>query len=168
MPSATNGVESVEAGLHPVLLSCVRPAPGRSDPLCAASEFSATRTSSCRSFRCASRTLTAMAETEDRPTSIELDRNSHLGLGWADGLRVKFDIVDLRLACPCAGCRSRREKGQRSIPDDGNAVAATDAQLVGSYAIGVEWRDGRCSSIYSFDRLRRWAESAKAPEPDIG
>lgn len=95
------------------------------------------------------------------PSHIELDRASHLRLEWADGVVARIDIADLRLACPCAGCRSRRERGQRAIPDDGRQPAATSARLVGSYALGIEWEDGRCTSIYSFDRLRRWAEHAR-------
>ena len=99
------------------------------------------------------------AETpDDRPVEIELDRESHLRLGWADGVVARFEIADLRLACPCAGCRSRREKGQRPVPDDGRPIVATSARIVGSYALGIDWQDGRCTSIYSFDRLRRWAE----------
>jgi DUF971 family protein len=109
-----------------------------------------------------------MSDESGRPTAIELDRDSHLKLTWDDGVIARFDIVDLRLACPCAGCRSRREKGQRPIPDDGQPIAAVDARLVGSYALGVEWQDGRCSSIYSFDRLREWAENPRTTPPDIG
>ena len=109
-----------------------------------------------------------MSDESGRPTAIELKRDSHLKLTWDDGVIARFDIADLRLACPCAGCRSRRDKGQRSIPDDGRPIAAIDARLVGSYALGVEWQDGRCSSIYSFDRLRAWAENPRTTPPDIG
>ena len=91
------------------------------------------------------------------PTAIELERTSHLRLEWDDGVVVSFDISDLRRACPCAGCRSNREKGRPTFAD--SAVAeATSARLVGSYALGVEWVDGRCTSIFSFEQLRRWAE----------
>jgi len=96
--------------------------------------------------------------TDDRPNTIELDRRSHLLLGWPDGTSARFDISSLRLACPCAGCRSRHEQGLRSVPDDGQAVEAVNANVVGSYALGIEWRDGRCNSIYSFATLRSWAE----------
>jgi len=105
---------------------------------------------------------------EERPDTIELDRKSHLLLGWPDRTNARFDITSLRLACPCAGCRSRHEQGLRPIPDDGRPVEAINASLVGSYALGIEWRDGRCNSIYSFSTLRRWAEqmATRDAEPD--
>ncbi len=105
---------------------------------------------------------------DERPTSIELDRTSHLKLGWTDGLTAVFGITDLRLACPCAGCRNRRDQGLRAIPEDPRPIAATQVRLVGSYALGIDWVDTKCNSIYTFDILRQWAEQGAASEPSVG
>lgn len=106
-------------------------------------------------------------EIDERPTSIELDRSSHLKLGWSDGLTAIFEITELRLACQCAGCRNQRDQGQRVIPDDGQPIAATQMRLVGSYALGIDWVDGKCNSIYTFDILRRWAEESRTSKPSV-
>ena len=94
----------------------------------------------------------------DTPASIELDRTSHLSVIWPDGVGAKWNIDDLRLACPCAGCRSRRDEGLRAIPDDGKPIEAVGAGYVGTYALSIDWKDGRCNSIYSFEMLRAWAD----------
>lgn len=107
------------------------------------------------------------SELDERPISIELDRTSHLKVGWTDGLTAIFGITDLRLACLCAGCRNRRDQGLRAIPEDPRPIAATQVRLVGSYALGIDWVDGKCNSIYTFDILRRWAESGSASDPSI-
>ena len=101
------------------------------------------------------------------PSAIELDRTSHLRLEWPDGLSATWEIDDLRLACPCAGCRSRREQGLRSVPPSSQPIAATDATFVGSYALGITWADGVCSSIYAFEMLRRWAVNASTGTPSF-
>lgn len=101
------------------------------------------------------------------PTSLELDRVSHLTVQWADGVTAKWDIEDLRLACPCAECRTKREGGQRPVPESGQPIMAIDAKFVGSYALGIDWADGRCSSIYAFDTLRRWADNAASGTPSF-
>ncbi len=100
------------------------------------------------------------------PTGLELDRMSHLTVEWADGVTAKWDIEDLRMACPCAECRSKREIGQRTV-GEAQLIAAADASFVGSYALGIEWVDGRCSSIYSFETLRRWADNAAVGTPSF-
>jgi len=97
------------------------------------------------------------------PAEIELDRTSHLLVVWPDGLSAKWDIEELRLACPCAECRHRRDQGLRAVVDDGSVVAAVGAKYVGSYALGIEWADGKCNSIYSFETLRNWAVHAAGP-----
>lgn len=99
----------------------------------------------------------AAVNQADIPISVEVDKTKHLKVAWEDGVQATWELADLRLSCPCAGCRSRRDQGLRSVPDDGKPVAATAAQFVGSYAVSIDWVDGRCSSIFSFDLLREWA-----------
>ncbi len=82
------------------------------------------------------------------------------------GLRIEWDAAghetwcparDLRLACPCAGCREemtgRPLLDPSTVPSD---VRPARVELVGAYAIRIWWSDGHGTGIYTFDSLRTW------------
>jgi DUF971 family protein len=80
---------------------------------------------------------------------------------FADGRVCRFELLDLRMACPCAGCRNAREQGRppwRPGPDRTDPVIA-DAALVGAWGLGITWTDGHSTGIYPFESLRRWCET---------
>lgn len=60
----------------------------------------------------------------------------------------------LRLACPCAACRDemtgRPLLDPATVPAD---VSPLNVQLVGGYAIRVDWSDGHGTGIYTFENL---------------
>ena len=71
------------------------------------------------------------------------DRDSHVEVTFADGRACRFELLDLRLACPCATCRNAREQGRapwRPGADRPFPVIA-DATLVGAWGLGVTWTD---------------------------
>jgi DUF971 family protein len=82
-------------------------------------------------------------------------------LVWADGHKAHFAILDLRLNCPCAECRTRRESGTTIWPgaNSPQPLRLLDARLVGAYGIGFDWNDGHSTGIFSWDALRRWSLS---------
>ena len=98
--------------------------------------------------------------TGDRttPTRIHADRGAGtLELEWADGHRTVYTAHDLRWLCPCAFCRG--EAGLPGWLDTSPTLTEeqtrlVDAQLVGNYALKIEWSDQHDSGIYSFDYLR--------------
>jgi DUF971 family protein len=93
------------------------------------------------------------------PTTVELDRErGELRLEWPDGGRTRFDLDDLRRACPCAECRGRRERGLPVGPPPGQTVAAVGAELVGAWGMQIEWSDGHATGIYAWGILRAWQE----------
>jgi DUF971 family protein len=73
---------------------------------------------------------------------------------WADDHVGIFPARELRLACQCAACRDemtgRPLLDPASIPEEIHAVAI---DLVGSYAIRIQWSDGHGSGIYPYDYL---------------
>jgi DUF971 family protein len=63
--------------------------------------------------------------------------------------------------CPCAQCRTVREDQQKRkslltiLPGNfAGELHVINAQLVGNYALKIEWSDQHDSGIYSFEYLR--------------
>jgi DUF971 family protein len=81
-------------------------------------------------------------------------------LVWPDGHQAQLSLMELRLNCPCADCRTRRDAGEAPWPRAGSPepLRLLDARLVGAYGIGLEWNDGHNTGIFSWDGLRRWSE----------
>jgi DUF971 family protein len=89
-----------------------------------------------------------------------------LRIQWADGHSSEFSLAWLRANCPCATCREeRRERAEsgglvlQSGPPPSSQVVG--AELVGSYAMRIDWSDGHSTGIYPFAALR-----ASCPCPD--
>ena len=96
------------------------------------------------------------------PRKLDLKREIALTIEWADGQTCVYPISLLRTMCPCAMCRTVREgeankkKTSLSIlPGNFSApLSATSAELVGNYALRIDWSDGHATGIYSFQYLR--------------
>jgi ATP-binding protein involved in chromosome partitioning len=80
---------------------------------------------------------------------------SKITLKWSDGHETVYRARDLRLACRCAACIE--ETSGRPLLDPAtvaDTVRAKRIDLVGQYAIGIEWSDGHTTGIYNFRDLR--------------
>ena len=80
---------------------------------------------------------------------------SKITLKWSDGHETVYRARDLRLACRCAACIE--ETSGRPLLDPSkvaDTVRAKRIELVGQYAIGIEWSDGHTTGIYNFRDLR--------------
>lgn len=97
------------------------------------------------------------------PTNIQVIGNE-IAFKWNDGTESYLVLEFLRRACPCAGCGGEPDvMGQVIRP----TVSYTDAsfrlksyQLIGGYAFQPTWEDGHCTGLYTFDYLKRLAQSA--------
>ena len=93
--------------------------------------------------------------------SIEVDRTNHVFIEFSDGVTAKFGLAALRLACPCAECNSRRQRGDtvsimaETKPDE---VAITTATMAGNWGLNLDWNDGHSTGIYAFEKLRYWID----------
>jgi prepilin-type processing-associated H-X9-DG protein len=96
------------------------------------------------------------------PTQLDLKRDEKLTIAWADGHVSVYPIQYLRKRCPCAACKALAEEAAKrpktslaviAKPVDG-PIVATGAELVGGYAIRIDWSDQHNSGIYSFAYLR--------------
>lgn len=88
--------------------------------------------------------------------AIEVDRDSHVTIRFADGVTGRFEVGALRLACPCAECNGKRQRGQSVQPavDRGEPIAVTDAELSGAFGLNLDWSDGHRTGIYAWSLFR--------------
>jgi DUF971 family protein len=95
------------------------------------------------------------------PDRIELDRAGGLTLEWDGGPTLTFGLEELRVNCPCAECRGRREQGRPVWPTPASPqpLAATGAELVGAWGLMITWNDGHETGIYAWSLLRAWRDS---------
>jgi DUF971 family protein len=94
-------------------------------------------------------------------TDIDIDRARAMSVTFDDGHTCTFAVERLRVACPCATCRSMRDRGEPPWPRPGQsqALSIEDAELVGAWGISLRWNDGHSTGIYSWDALRRWCDA---------
>ena len=102
---------------------------------------------------------------------LVVKRDEGVQITYADGATAEFNLVELRLGCPCAECRSLRDRGEDVWPRPSSPIPLriNDASLHGAWSLNVVWNDGHGSGLYPFDALRRWAEGNVAPgfEPGL-
>ena len=89
---------------------------------------------------------------------------NELAVKWEDGGESFVALEKLRRACPCAGCQGEVDVlGQlHKGPERPLAPTAFELRsfvLVGGYGLQPAWGDGHASGIFSFDYLRKVAES---------
>jgi DUF971 family protein len=95
------------------------------------------------------------------PQNLDLKKDRGLTIEWADGSSSYYSVTYLRRMSPSADMRQLRDEmqsnpltvlnspGSRSGP-----LVVTEAELVGNYALKVEFSDGHASGIYSWAYLR--------------
>jgi len=104
------------------------------------------------------------------PINLHLKKTEALLITWADGGQSEFPLRMLRRYCPCAGCRGERDLLGRTIMPvvattyDG-PITATGGELVGNYAIKIEWSDGHSAGIYAFEYLRQLDDQTRGGPP---
>lgn len=92
------------------------------------------------------------------PIPKEIGRaNQHdVKIHWQDGHESVYLARELRLACPCAGCVDEMTGQVRviatSVPQN---VVPLKIDLIGRYAISIQWSDGHNTGIYTFEYLKK-------------
>ncbi|MEO1008195.1 MAG: DUF971 domain-containing protein [Planctomycetota bacterium] len=103
-------------------------------------------------------------DSEPHPRALDLDRRRGLSVTWADGGTAFFPIAYLRRMSPSADMKQLREDmrtnpltvlpAERGSADGSGDLTATEASLVGNYALRITFSDGHRTGIYSWDYLR--------------
>lgn len=96
------------------------------------------------------------------PTKLERLSDRELAIHWSDGQKRRYDVKDLRGACPCATCREKRKREQ---DQPAMLPVLTDAELqpltirgmkpVGNYAYAITFSDGHDTGIFTLELLRQ-------------
>ena len=117
--------------------------------------------------------LTLPVTPQTTPIRLNLIKDRQLEIDWQDGKHCAYPIAYLRSMCPCAQCKVVRAGSAGGAPPAGDAgpapkkarltilpgnyaqpLSAVSAELVGNYALRIEWSDQHGSGIYSFTYLR--------------
>jgi DUF971 family protein len=105
-------------------------------------------------------------DTRKKPTEVKVHVSNGAGVDitWSDGHKSHYDFAYLRDECPCATCNDARTKGfglkessggmPSPLPMFKPKLAARSAQVVGNYAIRIDFTDGHSTGIFSYDHLR--------------
>jgi DUF971 family protein len=104
------------------------------------------------------------------PSAIEVVRDKGVTITFDDGFVVEFDLMTLRLACPCASCRGLRDQGAEVWPRPNSPLPLRieSADLHGGWGLAITWNDGHSTGIFPFESLRRWREGDGGFAPDSG
>ena len=95
-----------------------------------------------------------------KPKSIKKTGPKELRLFWDNGHESIYTLEQLRDICPCASCAGetlllheyRPPEPDRTTP---GRYELRGIELVGSYAIQLQWGDGHGTGIYTWDLLLR-------------
>ena len=108
----------------------------------------------------------SMSSTSEAPKHLDLKKDKGLAIEWHDGTSSYYSIAYLRRMSPSADVRELRKamaqnqgtKNLTVIPQgqilSAGEITATDAELVGNYAIRIKFSDGHTTGIYSWTYLR--------------
>jgi len=81
-----------------------------------------------------------------------LHADAHLEIDWDDGQTSRYSHEYLRVQCPCAGCRGHTPDQAKVITGKQN-VHISNIELVGNYAIRINFDDGHNTGLYTFTQL---------------
>ena len=91
-----------------------------------------------------------------RPKHIDLKKDRGLTVYWQDGTESFYPITFLRKMSPSADARLLREEMEKNpltvlpssaVSDSDKPLTATDAQLVGHYAVRISFSDGQSALL---------------------
>ncbi len=100
------------------------------------------------------------------PVGLQVEAGERLVIEWSDGARHSLSWAVLRKNCPCAGCRTEREKPPALFPiiklEEAQPARPQTIEPVGRYAYQILWHDGHDSGIYTFEFLRSLGDQSQA------
>ncbi len=104
------------------------------------------------------------------PIDVDVKREAGISITFADGHVAHFHLAELRLNCPCAYCRSLRDRDEKVWPRPNSPMPLRmdGAELHGAWGLKITWNDSHATGIYPFEELRRWSEGRADSGPNSG
>ena len=97
-----------------------------------------------------------------RPKHLDLKKDQALTVRWQDDTCSRYPITYLRRMSPSAEARQLREELAKNpltvLPaseSTSEPLTATNAELVGNYAVKITFSDGHHTGIYSWEYLHQ-------------
>jgi DUF971 family protein len=96
----------------------------------------------------------------ESPRHIDLKKDKGLTIEWQDGTTSYYSIAYLRRMSPSADARDIRDKLASNpltvLPASRSQgpLTASDAELVGNYALKITFSDGHATGLFSWKYLR--------------
>jgi DUF971 family protein len=87
-----------------------------------------------------------------------------VAIKWQDGSESFIRLEKFRRACPCAGCKGEMDVLGNVYKNPEQPLSPAAFRLVrlepvGGYALQPVWADGHATGIYSFDYLKKVADT---------
>ena len=91
-----------------------------------------------------------------QPQKIKILENKYLWMKWSDETESKITLQKMREMCPCASCLAERNNQSKNyIPLFlSSQITVSGVEVVGSYAIQINWQDGHKTGIYEYSFLK--------------
>lgn len=98
-----------------------------------------------------------------RPVDLQ-PIGEELAIKWDDGSESFIPLEKLRRHCPCAGCKGEMDIMGNLYKNPDRPLTAAAFRLVrmdtvGGYALQPVWADGHATGLFTFDYLKRLADS---------
>ena len=94
-----------------------------------------------------------------QPEEVVLINERTLTIRWNDGHASVYFARHLRFNCPCAVCETARKHEDsaqyRELQKASENVQIVNFNMIGRYAIGIEFSDGHNLGMYAYDYLYR-------------
>ena len=94
-----------------------------------------------------------------KPFKIKIIDKDKLQLTWSDGKENILPLKYLRDECPCASCKGETILFKTYRPPQPAIFSpemykVENIEIVGDYAIQINWKDGHNTGIYSWEYLQ--------------
>ena len=91
-----------------------------------------------------------------KPSKIKVRDNQFLDVTWNNGESYSIKLSNLRNACPCAICHAEKDEWSKTyIPlFTMEQLKIKKINVIGTYAIGIEWQDGHNTGLYDYEYLK--------------
>jgi DUF971 family protein len=103
------------------------------------------------------------------PTKIKLNKQENIEITWDNGKVIKYPLKFLRDESPDAGNKGetilwKHYSPMKKAPLKPESYEVDKLEVVGNYAIQIQWKDGYNFGIYSWELLVQYGDYLQVRE----